>query len=180
MLIDNKDEWSESFKAEVLIPFRTVAAANENSTTRWQHCQPQSLLHFYKMERCSNMSSTFFPCKSLHFRCEIIVKGFFNVCTFTVYASCEQQSRTPTLPAGFNQTCKLLEGSQAESIPRNRLTLLVTMWTLMAHSCLQWLPGCLRLAASCSWFNSGPVPSSVDPVRHLDTKNKTDRTKLSC
>lgn len=122
----------------------------------------------------------FFPCKSLHFRCERMVKGFFNVCTFTVYASCEQQSTTPTLPAGFNQTCKLLEGSQAESIPRNRLTLLVTMWTLMAHSCLQWLPGCLRLAASCNWFNSGPVPSSVDPVHHLDTKNNTDRTNLSC
>lgn len=52
--------------------------------------------------------------------------------TFTVYTYGEQQSATPTLPAGFNHKCKLSEGSQPESIPWNKLTLLVAMWTLKA------------------------------------------------
>lgn len=68
VFIDDKDGWSESFKAEVLIPFKTVAAIkpNENSTTTWQHLQPRCLLRFCKMERW----------RTLHCRCEIMVKAF--------------------------------------------------------------------------------------------------------
>lgn len=70
---------------------------------------------------------------------------------FTLNVNNGQQP--PTLPMGFNQKCKM------ESILGNKVTLLVTMWMLVAHSRLQRLP------------------ASVDAVASPGHQNNTDRAK---